>query len=74
MSEMCVLIRMGAGDAAQRAAWDKLWRLLLSPGEPSNDGAAKQSPDPVDKTKAGPNEAARVSAPGRGLYKNGSTT
>lgn len=54
MTDVRVQIRMGEGDAVQLAAWDRLWKRLLSPGEPSNDIGAKESPAPVDKTESGP--------------------
>jgi hypothetical protein len=53
MADEHVQIRVGEGDAAQLAAWNRLWRRLLSPGEPSNDVGTKISPDPVDKTESG---------------------
>jgi hypothetical protein len=49
-----VQIRVGEGDAAQLAAWNRLWRRLLSPCEASNDSGGTQSPDPVDKAESEP--------------------
>jgi hypothetical protein len=57
MADAHVQIRVGEGDAAQLAAWNRLWRRLLSPGEPSHDVGTKIGPDPVDKTESGPSGA-----------------
>jgi hypothetical protein len=55
MADAAVQIQVREGDATQLAAWNRLWRRLLSDGELSNDGGANATPQPVDKTDAGPN-------------------
>ena len=56
-------IRVEEVTPLQRQAWDRLWRRLLSDGEPSSNAGATPTPAPLDKTEEGPNELAPVSAP-----------
>jgi len=55
MADADVQIQVREGDATQLAAWNRLWRRLLSDGEPSNDVGANENPALVDKIELWPN-------------------
>jgi hypothetical protein len=45
-------IQVDEANVAQLAAWNRLWRRLLSDAEPSKDMEAKENPAPAHKTDA----------------------